>query len=556
VALQAAGSVAVVNLRQGKVEIEIPVGRGPSDVALHGRRLFVSCEDDDQLVEVDPERRAVARRWPTAQAPRGLAIHPDGTRVFVACHDAKTVQAIDPASAATTALALDAWAERVVIHRDTQAPYLLILSANERGATVTMSAVDRLRVLSTNRIAGISNAPGFASKPGPSSFVLLVHQQPRDKVPATQVAQGWVFTNAISSFSPWGIDTPKGGASPAKVLDEPGRAFADPSDVALSPDHRHAFVACGGADSVLVLRSDRFVSANYGPMDADASHHNGKDDLSLTRRYLVARIPTQANPRRLALSGDGGTLVVSNTLADSLTVIDARTFEVRRHIALGTAEVDAARRGERLFHSNRLTFQGQFTCASCHPHGGSDGLNWDLSRDGIGNFLNTRSLRGIADTAPYGWHGTSATLPDRIAGTLRQVHRVEPTSTEVDDLAAYLRTLPPPRPLPVPAAERDAVARGNLLFHGKAKCSACHQEKTWQDGIAHDVGTKIDGDLADRFDTPSLRGLVRTAPYLHHGQAATLDDVFSKFNERQRHGAAHLLTPAELTELIAFLRSL
>src|SRR5207247_8385877 len=141
-------------------------------------------------------------------------------------------------------------------------------------------------------------------------------------VPTTQVAQGWVFTNAISSFSPWGVDTQAGSASRAKVLDDPGGAFADPADVVLSADQRHAFVACAGADAVLALRTDRFVSANYGPLSS-AGHDRARDDLALTRRYVVARLATQANPRRLALSGDGRTLVVSNHLADSLTVIDA-----------------------------------------------------------------------------------------------------------------------------------------------------------------------------------------------------------------------------------------
>src|SRR5262249_37854179 len=155
-----------------------------------------------------------------------------------------------------------------------------------------------------------------------------------------------------------------------------------------------------------VLRADRLTGTPADAADGIGERLQRNNDLSLSRRHIMARIPVQANPRRLALSADGNTLVVSNTLSDSLTVIDARTFQVRRHIALGDAKPDAARRGEVLFHSARMTFQGQFSCASCHPGGGADGLNWDLSRDGIGNFLNTRSLRGVADTAPYGWHGT------------------------------------------------------------------------------------------------------------------------------------------------------
>ena len=561
VALQAAGAVAVVDLQAGKVLREIAVGRGLYEVALHGNHLYVTCEDDDQVVQLDIKQGKVTQRWPTGQAPRGIAVHPDGERLLVVCHDARTLQAVDVATGKTNDLPIDAWPERVLIHRDMQVPYLLVLSANEGGAVVNLTTSEAApRLLATSRLPGVSNPRGIASKQGASSFVLLVHQQPRDKVPATQVAQGWVFTNAVGTFSPWGIDTPKGGISPAKTLDEPNRALADPSDVVLGPDHRHAYVAGAGADAVLALRTDRFVSANYGPLvdvgEESGLHAKARDDLALTHRYVVARVPTQANPQRLALSGDGGTLVVSNTRADSLTVIDARTFQVRRHIALGDAQPDPARRGEQLFHSSRMTFHGQFSCASCHPGGGSDGLNWDLSRDGLGNFLNTRSLRGVADTPPYGWHGSSPTLADRITGTLRLTHRHEPTGSEVEDLAAYLRTLPPPRPLPVPAERRAAVGRGKLLFEGKAKCSACHQGAASSDTITHEVGTKIDGDVADRFDVPSLRGVARTAPYLHHGRAATLQEVFTKFNERRRHGAAHELTAQETSDLIAFLKSL
>ena len=101
-------------------------------------------------------------------------------------------------------------------------------------------------------------------------------------------------------------------------------------------------------------------------------------------------------------SSDGKTLVVSNHLSDSLTLIDTDSLKVRRHIDLGGPKPDNARRGEILFHSAKFTVQQQFTCASCHPDGGSDGLNWDLPRDGVGNFLNTRSLLGVKDTAPYG----------------------------------------------------------------------------------------------------------------------------------------------------------
>jgi mono/diheme cytochrome c family protein len=360
----------------------------------------------------------------------------------------------------------------------------------------------------------------------------------------------------ISSFSPWGIDTQPGESSRAKVLDEPGRAYADPSDVVLLPDQRHALVACAGADTVLALRTDKFVSANYGPVDFTGMHLEGKDDLALSRHYVVARLQSQANPRRLALSGDGRTVVVSNYLGDSLTVIDARTLQTVRHIPLGDAKPDAARRGEILFNSGRMTFQGQFTCASCHPDGGSDGLTWDLTRDGIGNFMNTRALWGVRVTAPYGWMALSPTLADRVSGTLRTLQHHEPQGTEVADLVSYLKTLDWPRPLPQRPADAPAIARGQALFQGKGRCASCHRGEALHDIHPHDVGTRVRGDTGDRFDTPALRALARTAPYLHHGRAVTLEEVFTRYNASHRHGRAHPLSREELADIITYLKSL
>src|SRR5262249_1312772 len=145
--------------------------------------------------------------------------------------------------------------------------------------------------------------------------------------------------------------------------------------------------------------------------------------------------------------------------------------------------------GEILFNSARMTFHGQFSCASCHPNGGADGLNWDLTRDGLGNFKNTKSLLGVKDTAPYGWLGTSPTPADRLQGTLRTLHHHEPKDEEVRDLVAYLESLPPPTPPPVPEKDKPAVARGKALFEGKARCATCHPGPTFTDGKSHDVGT-------------------------------------------------------------------
>jgi YVTN family beta-propeller protein len=555
VALHTANAVGVVDLKAGTVLREIPVGRRPFDVALSGESLFVSCEHDDTLVRIDLKKHAVTGHWKMPQGPRGVAALVDGSRVFVACHDDRSFATIDVASGKMSTIPAPGWPERVALDGGPAQTSLLGLSTGTAEAMLSQFDIKMpSQVKQTMLLAGASNPRGFAGR-GQAllpAHTLVVHQRPRTHVPATQISQGWVFTNALGALSLEPVNDYAASGIGPKVLDEPNRGYADPSDVVVSPLNDFAFVAAAGADTVLALRPGPLRQASE---EAWASR-GGSRDLTSSRHFVAARLSTQANPRRLALSGDGKVLVTANYLGDSLTVIDAANLRIVHHIALGGPKPDAARCGEILFNSNKMTFHGQFTCASCHPDGGADGLNWDLSRDGIGNPMNTRSLLGIKDTAPYGWLGNSPTLADRVGGTLRTLHHHEPKGTEAEDMVAYLKTLEAPRPLPQKGVDPKAVARGQAIFQSQGKCMNCHRRQALDDDVAHDVGTRVLGDHQDQFDTPSLRGVARTAPYLHHGQAKTLEEIFSRYNPRHRHGAAHRLTAEELADLMAYLRNL
>ena len=83
-------------------------------------------------------------------------------------------------------------------------------------------------------------------------------------------------------------------------------------------------------------------------------------------------------------------------------------------------------------------------------------------------------------------------------------------------------------------------------------CDTCHAgdeltDAAWVDGepVLHDVGTLLEtsGDRAGEpltgLRTPSLRGLFATAPYLHDGRAATLEDALTEHGfelEKSREG--------------------
>jgi cytochrome c peroxidase len=76
--------------------------------------------------------------------------------------------------------------------------------------------------------------------------------------------------------------------------------------------------------------------------------------------------------------------------------------------------------------------------------------------------------------------------------------------------------------------------------------------------VTHDVGTGTDPRelLGPAFDTPSLRGLWDSAPYLHDGSAPTLRDVLRARNPADKHGTTSHLTDRQINDLIAYLKSL
>lgn len=121
--------------------------------------------------------------------------------------------------------------------------------------------------------------------------------------------------------------------------------------------------------------------------------------------------------------------------------------------------------------------------------------------------------------------------------------------------------------------------RGYIFF--KTHCNSCHAEPLFSDfsfknngiepGRIEDLG-RFGVTLNDRdkytFKVPSLRNIMLTAPYMHHGQVATIEDVLNHYNSEitNHYGTVHpsLLgrTPAidmtedDKTALIAFLKTL
>jgi cytochrome c peroxidase len=70
-----------------------------------------------------------------------------------------------------------------------------------------------------------------------------------------------------------------------------------------------------------------------------------------------------------------------------------------------------------------------------------------------------------------------------------------------------------------------------------------------------DPGAARSGIRRGAFNTPHLRDLTATAPYMHNGALATLEDVVEFYDDRSSVSPLDL-TPSEVDDLVAYLETL
>lgn len=548
------GTISIVELQTRKVVREVPVGRHPESVAFLGRTktVGVTVYGDDVVKLVDADSGDVTGVVDVFDEPYGLAASSDGRRLYITCEYPGQVVEYD--------------VERGRVERTIQAGAMLrgiALAESEKRIYVTEYLTATVTAISLETGEVVDRWQGTASEN--LARQIAVHPR-RTKAYVPHIRSRTTVDKGEGAVVPFVavIDTQGGEGRRRKPIAMDGFhsvfVVANPWEIAVSPDGSRLAAVFAGTDDVFACQV----------LDDDYR------EIAFERVLKVGR-----NPRAAQFSPDSRELYVYNALDFTVDVFEVESWRRAATIAVCDNPLPPdVHRGKILFYSALQPMVGArwISCSSCHPDGDPDGRTWHNAE----GLRNTMSLAGMAWTHPIHWSADRDEVQDfelTIRSPLMQgrglirgpVHEAlgppnKGLSADLDALAAYSNSHHVPLSPHAKGGLSAAAARGKELFFSKqTRCAECHSGPFYTDSQParpfrkHDVGTGNDDPsetLGPEYDTPTLLGVYRTAPYLHHGRAATLVEVLTTYNRDDKHGKTSHLTPAEISDLVEFLKAL
>lgn len=531
-------------IRQWKTE-EIPTG-----ITTDGKNIYVTTGGaKGGVVIIDPEKDTPSLFIPTGRGACSPILNKEKTKLYVCNQFQTTISEIDLATLKITR-------ETKVLRE----PKNAILTADERhllvanflptgkanqdnvSAAISIIAMDNFENIKNIPLATGSNALRGMTITPDNKFALVTHNLGRFQVPTSQLQQGWMNTSAMSVIN---LETMEYGG--AILLDEADRGAAGIWDVKCTPEN--IIITHSGTHEISIIDYKNFINKYQSVTD--------KSSLSYDLRFLVGlrqRISLRGNgPRDFVIDPEGKYAYIPTYFSDTLNIVDIRKPSEITAVALVNNRTESnIDKGEKYFNDATYCFQNWQSCNGCHPgEGRTDGLNWDNLNDGIGNPKNCKSMLYAHHTAPSMISGIrkNAELAVRAGFKYIQFHEVpEDVAVCVDE---YLKSLQPvPSPYLVNGQLSEKAQKGKAVFE-KYNCGYCHSGPYFTDQSMHVIGKDVEFEKG--WDTPTLKEVWRTAPYLFDGRAATMEEVFTV----HKHGVENSkITKEEIDELVEYVNSL
>jgi YVTN family beta-propeller protein len=514
-------AVVIINTETGKIEKRIKTAAEPYGIVADGsgKLAWVSHEYPGVVSEIDLQAGKVLREIPAGSMVRGIAIAPDAKRVYVSEFYTGVLNAIDLESAKI----VDSWkghttdnlARHVQLHPTRPKAYLSHIRSMIKVADGAGSIFPQVSICDLNPAEG------------------------RRRV----------------SF---GMDTFNGVY-----------VVTNPWESAISPDGKRFYVVYAGTNDM-----------NYCDLVND-------DYKEIERVGNAVRVGQ--NPRAVRVSPNSKSVYIYNAMDFSVGVYTASMSFVKSIKTCEPPKTPEWVRGKVLFNTANppMSSRRWVACSSCHPDGLHDGRVWQQAE----GLRKTTGFVGLAHTHPLHWSGDRDEVQDfeyTIRSKLMQgrgfiqgqmkakvgFHPIEldektaGRSKDLDAIAIYSNSLEFPLSpnINAPGKLKPAAQRGkDIFFRKEVGCATCHTGPYFTDSSLqkpfklHDVGTGNDDPterMGAKYDTPTLLGIYRTAPYLHHGKALTLRDVLTTQNKNDKHGKTSHLAAQEIDDLVQFLLSL
>ncbi len=499
------GKVEVVSLSSGEVTNTIAVGSGACAPALSqdGALLYICNQYEDSVAKIDTKSGQVLAVTKVDREPKGCVVSGDGKFLYVT---------------------------NFLPNQRADLDYV--------ASNVSIVSIDPFVKVKDVQLANGSNAVRGICLSHDGRYVYVSHNLGRYTVPTSQLQQGWMNTSAFSV-----IDTESQECLGALIVDEPERGAAGIWDIA--SDDTYIYISHSGTHEISIVDQTAML-------DKLLKYPN-KSALDYDLRFMYGirrRVKIEGNGPRSIVAREGE-VVVPTYFADVLNLIDVKSGKVSSISLNANREASDAQRGEMYFNDATLCFQSWQSCNGCHPGDGrTDGMNWDLMNDGVGNSKNCKSMLYSHLTPPSMISGIRATaeLAVRKGFTHIQFFNVEEEyAVCVDEYLKGLEAVPSPR---LVNGELSELAEQGRKVFNKLKCNDCHSGPYFTDMKSYRIGEDI--EFEQGWDTPTLREVWRTAPYLFDGRAATMEEVFSV----HKHGVEKSLSKGDLKALVEYVMSL
>ena len=499
------GYLKVLDLNSGKENVSIETGSGACAPIVDkiNNKLYVCNQFQNTVSEIELQSMKLTRTVNVLREPKSAVISKDGKYLYVTN----------------------------------------FLPAQRADLDYVVACVSVIELGSFNKVKDIqlangSNALRDICITPDGRFVYVSHNLGRYTVPTSQLQQGWMNTSAFSI-----IDTEKQEYLGVVLVDEPERGAAGIWSIACNDDN--IFISHSGTHEISVIDHKELIKKFLAYPNRQALEYD------LTFLFgLRESIPLEGNgPRAIVL--DGKRLVVPTYFADKLNIMDVDSHQLLvTDLNPGRVESDIDK-GERCFNDASHCFQNWQSCNGCHPGDGrTDGMNWDLMNDGVGNSKNCKSMLFSHVTPPSMISGVRESAEWAVRAGFKFIQFFEVSEEDAACVDAYLKSLKPvPSPYLVDGKLSEKAERGKKVFD-KLKCGECHSGVYYTDLKMHRIGDDVEFEKG--WDTPTLREVWRTAPYLFDGRAATMQEVF----EIHKHGINKKVSKKDIEALTEYVNSL